>query len=176
MLCDECGQREATLHLMAVVNGKKTERHLCSVCAEKSHELEAAAGLKPDALLSAILKHGGEDGRREADSRVCSCGMTLERFHKEGRLGCPECYKTFGDVLVPMLQRLHGASAHSSGRLQPSVQDEPAPADEKPAESAIDALKRELREAIELENYEQAAVLRDRIREKEAAENDGFMA
>lgn len=167
MLCDECGQREATLHLMAVVNGKKTEKHLCMTCAEKSREVESAVGLKPDALLSAILQGGHAQNTAEKPDKTCRCGMTLSRFRKEGRLGCPDCYDTFREELLPMLQRIHGATVHNAGHVAGTAQ-----------KIGLEALKRELREAIDEENYEKAAVLRDKIREqeKEAAGNDGFMA
>ncbi|MGH7658753.1 MAG: UvrB/UvrC motif-containing protein, partial [Gemmatimonadales bacterium] len=92
--------------------------------------------------------------------RCDGCGATLEDFRDTGRLGCPECYRTFSGPLGDLLRRLHGATRHVGERYR-------APGSAEPTNGSP-GLERELRErlrvAVESENFELAAQLRDQLR------------
>ncbi|MBM3265387.1 MAG: UvrB/UvrC motif-containing protein [candidate division Zixibacteria bacterium] len=88
------------------------------------------------------------------------CGLTAEEFHKTGRLGCSECYRTFGAELAIVLRRLHGRNRHV-GKVPALNPDQVA------ARNELLTLRRELKQAVEREQFQKAAQLRDRINEIE---------
>ncbi len=155
MLCEKCGKRNASVMYTQIVNGKKSSLNLCSQCASGESLFDN---------FGSLLSFGT---RPETASSVCPlCGMTLSEFTHKGRMGCGKCYETFRRQAKTMLQKIHGTSVH----LAESVQEEPkVPVPEKPKKekSELDILKEELQKAIAEENYEQAAILRDKIRSKE---------
>ena len=161
MLCDICGNREATVHLTEIVNDQMTKLHLCEECAKKKGaEMEEHFGL---ADLLAGLADLGTPVKTAKEKRLkCpSCGLTYSDFKKVGKLGCGQCYETFKSYLVPLFKRIHGSDVHAGkmprrkGRLP------------KPRKVDVEELKRRLRKAIELEEFEEAAKLRDEIKKYE---------
>ena len=178
MLCEECGQREATIHLTTVVNGVRTEKHLCAVCSDKKQQETLDLGVSIGDILAAFLG-GGESNapvqQAQADIRCATCGLTLESFKKNGLLGCPDCYSVFKANLLPILRRVHGAQRHTGRGLDNrpveavgtagEVQAEVTPND---TEQIVRELRLKLAQSIEVEDYEQAAVLRDRIKALES--------
>ena len=84
--------------------------------------------------------------------------MTEREIRAAGKVGCPECYEAFADFLAPTLRRLHGGAVHRGRK--------PAKLTEKSkAENEISRLEGELKDCLQREDYEKAAVLRDTIRE-----------
>jgi len=168
MVCDACKQQQATVHLTEIVNEQMTELHLCESCAnQKGAQVESHFGLAD--LLSGLAEmgkpQGGSQETREeeeaAANKACpSCGMTYEDFRKVGRLGCADCYATFKRNLASLLKRIHG-SPHHLGKTPARLV--------KPQKARIELaeLKRHLEQAIEMEEFEKAAQLRDQIREME---------
>ncbi len=164
MICDACKQQQATVHLTEIVNEQMTELHLCEACAnQKGAQVESHFGLAD--LLSGLADFGkNPEVEEEVSSKACpSCGMTYDDFRKVGRLGCAECYPTFRRSLTSLLKRIHG-STHHLGK-SPARLVRPAKAKTELAE-----LKKRLERAIELEEFEVAARLRDQIREMERHE------
>ncbi len=168
MICDECGKRPANFHLTKMANGNKTEYHLCEPCAKSRGDW--GFSIQPDfsihQLLSSLLNYPADQAERpesriEAAIPTCrECGMNYQDFAKTGRLGCGRCYEEFGGHLEQLLRRVHGASDHS-GKV-------PARAAEAiKAHREIDRVKAEMAKAIEREDFEAAAKLRDKIRELE---------
>ena len=161
MVCDACKQQQATVHLTEIVNDQMTELHLCEACAnQKGAQVESHFGLA-DLLagLADVAKTQEVEG--EVSGKTCpSCGMTYEDFRKVGRLGCAECYPTFKRNLVSLLKRIHG-SPHHLGK-SPARLVKPAKAKLELAE-----MKSRLERAIEMEEFEDAARLRDQIRQLE---------
>jgi protein arginine kinase activator len=161
MLCEQCGERPAAIHLTQIVN-TVTQQHLCEVCAaEKGVHTEASVAKFP---LSDFLASMGEDAAPAVpagDAGACSvCGATLQDFQDTGRLGCPECYTTFAAHLRNLLRRVHGASQHVGlPYLGPVAAGEAGP----PAPD-LGALREQLQHAVAAENFELAAQLRDQIR------------
>ncbi|NCB31452.1 MAG: hypothetical protein EOM66_08605 [Clostridia bacterium] len=153
MLCDSCKQNEAVIHRIVVINGQKHERHLCAKCAE------AAGSLSFKLPSFAELMNVSIQGPAEEGATACSCGMTLSRFRDTGLLGCPHCYETFRSELMPVIERSQGGRHQHMG-VRPVVAT--------PVQSELEKLREELRGAVEKEDYEQAARLRDEIRAMEA--------
>lgn len=170
MLCDICGKKQATVHLTEIVDEQMTELHLCDECAkEKSVQMEQQFGL---ADLLAGLSDMGKQAKEEVGTvtiKCPNCGLTYEDFRKVGRLGCSECYNTFRKHLSVLLKKIHGSNQHlgkTPGKVAKSV---------KP-KSALEELKDRLQQAIQSEEFEEAARIRDRIKELEKNKGAGDAA
>ena len=160
MLCEICSKNEATVHYTEIINNEMTEMHLCEDCAR-----EKGAMIKPHFPLADLLA-GLTDFKvpltvEKGKAGKCPrCGLTYADFRKIGRLGCSQCYYTFKDSLSSLLKRVHGSSEH--------VGKVPALAGR---EAEVSRTLRELRErlqrAVQREEFEEAAGLRDQIREME---------
>jgi protein arginine kinase activator len=167
MRCEHCGEREAVVHLVQVVQGAKTELHLCEPCAaEKGVETGTPSGKFPlHDFLASLGKSGTEQAEVGADVPCPACGATLRDFRQTGRLGCAECYRAFDGPLRDLLRRLHGSAMHVGERyVTPAVPGAAPAAAPAPARATLADLKERLRRAIETEDFELAAELRDRIR------------
>ena len=162
MLCDNCGEREAVIHLTQVEDAQITTLHLCEQCAaEKGIEAGGQVAKFPLGDFLASLGKGGAGGAADADAGVvcAGCGASLGDFRQTGRLGCARCYDQFESQLRDLLRRLHGTAQHAGERYPPSgVTAAPGP----PQTAA--ELREELRRAVEAEDFELAARLRDAIR------------
>lgn len=168
MFCQECGKRPSTLHFTKIVNGEKTEFHICEACArEKGEGIPGAPNsFSIHSLLSGILDFDptvskGLSSMKPQESIRCSnCGMTYTQFSKIGRFGCSECYSSFRERLNPLIKRIHGNITHS-GKI-------PKRSGNKiQTKRRIEQLRSELHSSIEAEEFEKAAQLRDQIRELE---------
>ena len=165
MKCQTCSQ-PATVHLTDIVNGHKKELHLCQACAEKQQILK-----NQDLNLSAILQtvigqHLGQLTDELARLTCPACGIKYMEFRAEGRLGCPHDYDVFRAGLEPLLQRIHRASRHVGKSPRHGGRHA-----ERQAE--LVTLRQQLRTAVEAEAYEEAARLRDVLRQKEAGDEPG---
>ncbi|HEY8484953.1 MAG TPA: UvrB/UvrC motif-containing protein [Longimicrobiales bacterium] len=164
MLCDHCGDREAVIHLTQIVNNQMSTYHLCEGCAAEKG-LEPGVGAT-NAALSDVLAQMGKGLAAEGARAVgpCAyCGMRLEDFKKTGRVGCSHCYVTFDAHLRTLLRRLHGGTQHVGKVYLP-----PDPTKEE-CQERLAGLRRKLEKAVESEDFERAAQIRDQIRDLEAA-------
>ncbi|WP_322907962.1 UvrB/UvrC motif-containing protein [Paenibacillus campi] len=165
MICQECQQRPATLHFTKIVNGEKTEFHICEHCAREKGELipGTSGGFSIHNLLSGLMDFDAGNkakatGMPTQQLQCPECGMTYAQFRKLGRFGCSSCYETFDRQLDPMLKRVHGSTAHA-GKL-------PARAGKQiKARQQVNELRQQMQQRIAEEEFEQAAQLRDQIRE-----------
>lgn len=164
MLCQKCKKNNATYHFKQVINGKTTESHLCSECAAGENEFAGEfadmwtmpfeSSFGAGSLIGQLL--GGSRPRREA--RSCKfCGATENEVAQSGRAGCAECYEVFSDMLMPYIRRIHGNTEHT-GKVPAGASAELA------ARRRAEQLKTELQRAIEAQEFERAAKLRDEIR------------
>src|SRR5262249_33143414 len=138
-----------------------TTVHLCDQCAaEKGVQTSAQAEKLPVAgLLASMGKGAAAALPMDGDTRRCEfCGGTLQDFRETGRLGCPHCYETFDTHLRALLRRLHGSTQHVG-----KVYLQPADAPDQPDRRLRD-LKGQLQRAVDAENFELAAQLRDQIK------------
>ncbi len=175
MLCDVCGKNPATVHLTEIIDEQMTELHLCEDCAhKKSAQIGQQFGLSD--LLAGMADFEKPSPEKEAVAVKCpNCGLSYADFRKIGRLGCGECYRAFNKYLAPLLKRIHGATQHI-GKV-PFKAGKVIRKKEKVTD--ILALKEKLQRAIETEAFEEAARLRDQIRDlerREAQDSEGKSA
>jgi len=169
MKCTQCDEREAVIHLTQVSGEESTVLHLCEKCAaEKGMETPAQLGKNPLGTFLAAMGQGwkgtlpSEPGLEAVRCR--GCGATLEDFRDTGRLGCPECYQTFQGPLSDLLRRLHGATRHVGERYHAPGEPAEAPNGVERTPGLARELRERLRTAVENENFELAAQLRDQLR------------
>ncbi len=163
MQCDQCGDREAVIHLTQIVNNEMSTFHLCEECAaEKGLEPGASMGNFPLTDFLAQMGKGGASESGAAPGSCAFCGLTLDEFRKTGRLGCSHCYVTFESHLRGLLRRLHGGTQHVGKVYLPG---DPTLADRQ---ERLAGLRRKLDKAVQSEDFERAAQLRDQIRALEA--------
>lgn len=116
MLCDDCRERPANVHVTKINNNHKVERHLCDACAQKTGEISFSTDTQfaVQDFLKGMLSHGFAGfPRSEAAARCPNCRMTFEDFSRSGKIGCSVCYDSFSDRLNPMLHRIHGTAGHT---------------------------------------------------------------
>lgn len=163
MICQKCGSTDAVVHLTQIVNDEMSTHHLCEKCAE-----EMGFDVGPSQLdvpaMDVLAQMAAEAPVARTSEESCSfCGLTYQDFKKTGRLGCPHCYETFAAALPALLKRIHGGSRHV-GKVylppDPTVSD---------MERRLDGLRRRLERAVQSEDFERAAEIRDQIRALEPA-------
>lgn len=161
MLCEECKAKAATVHYTQVLNGEKTELHLCDTCAKKQGDIDfLGSGFNINNLLAGLMSLEHTPIPAKQVDACATCGADYRRFTQSGRLGCADCYKTFSKQLAPLLKRIHGTATHN-GKV-PSQG-----AKEISRKRKLASLKGELQSAVESEQYELAAKLRDQMRQLE---------
>lgn len=161
MLCQNCGNYEADFHFNSNINGDIMELHLCSECASKLGAGSQYFFPQADYLNTILSDLLGASYKKAGDTKRCPlCGATEQNIVKTGKVGCARCYETFPDMLIPYIKRIHGNTTHC-GKAPSSA------GPEIKLRRDIERLKRELDAAVAAEEYENAAVLRDRIRELE---------
>ncbi len=173
MICDICGKNTATVHLTEIINDQMNELHLCEECArQKNAQMEQKFGLSD--LLAGMAKF---EPVKEKDivSAVCpNCSLSYTDFKKMGRLGCGECYSAFKKYLSPLLKRIHGSAQHvgksppAAGKgLLKDAAELTRPGGILKKKTELQELRNKLQKAIEAEFFEEAARIRDRIKEIE---------
>lgn len=173
MLCDKCKKNEAKVYYTEIINGEKKEQHLCEECALEYTSFSMGSGMFNQemtlgSLLSSILGnysssgslHGTEQTEKEPSCK--KCGMTYSEFLKEGRFGCAECYESFRKALEKSLRNIQGSDTHTGKRPKGFETKTEKLVKELPE---IDKLSIKLQDAIEKEEFEEAARIRDRIRQ-----------
>ena len=176
MLCQKCKKNNATIHYRENINGKVTEYSLCADCAA---ELERDGVIKFENPFSDFMRDGIFDfssmlpsfftslnhALGSGESKRCPvCGSTFDDIARSGRIGCPQCYETFADELAATVNQLHGTSK-PQGRIPKRF------GEKQNREAEINSLKEEQKKAIEAQEFEKAAELRDKIKALEAEVN-----
>lgn len=168
MLCQSCGKKTATTHIKTIVNGKLTQYHLCADCAK----MKGYGNIFQDWSFSFGNMLGGLLGttiQEEEILRCEKCGASFEEISKTGKIGCAHCYETFRRKLAPVIQRIHGTTQHKgkvpggSALRIADLNNKIMPVREAPVEEK----RRLLKKAVEAQDFETAAVLRDEIKEME---------
>lgn len=152
MLCDDCKKREATFHSIKKINGVSTEKHLCSDCQKKYGFQMMKLSNMGDLFsnFTNLLNYPQEE------EQVCpECGTASDDFLNTGYVGCSNCYKEFSKIMYPVIQKMQNSLQH--------VGKSPVGLDTSPS-TEYDKLAAELKKAISEENYEQATILRDKMR------------
>ena len=156
-VCQKCGKRPANVHLKQVINGIAHEEYLCSQCAAVNGSVFGFGFEKgADNLFDSLFSSGNLSSARSR--RSCPlCGATARDINGSGRAGCAKCYEVFREELGSAAYRIHGGAKHV-GRAPGNHKEE------MERQAKIEALKNEQAKAIEEQNYERAAELRDEIK------------
>lgn len=159
MLCDACKKHEATVHLTQIgEDGNMQTYDLCESCS-KAKGIEDPTGFSLAGLLMGLgSQKESETIASEPESKCPECGFSLADFKKAGRFGCPQCYAAFSDPLNSLLKSMHKGIKHTGKRPQSQAKN-------LAVVDQLQQLQAQLEEAIQTENFEQAAVLRDQIKQ-----------
>jgi protein arginine kinase activator len=161
--CDSCGKGDAAIQLTQVENNEMRVLHLCEACAvQRGVEVQSE---KANAPLADFLAQIGKSVPETVGGGRCpSCGLTPSQLRQTGRLGCAICYTHYDEHLRSLLRRLHGGTKHA-GKIAL-----PADPKEDDLQARIQSLRRSLKRAVEAEDFEYAAAIRDQLRKLETAE------
>ncbi len=154
MRCSFCGKQEATFRVEQTFGEEQTVHWVCVDCAEMAGLLtELPPRMPRPAELFEELLIGGEDGGEE---KLCpQCGTTYRDLRDQGRLGCPDCYTHFHQEIDALIGTAGNAYSGSLPARLESL---------KTFYVDREALREQLRSALDHERYEEAAHLRDAIR------------
>lgn len=166
MKCQKCGADNANTHIKTIINGEFTEYDLCSDCAKKMGYTNVFGDMESDFSNFLGSFFGNVLPARTQATRCEFCGSTYADIAKSGNVGCANCYELFADRLYPSISRIHGNTEHCGKNSASSEKD--ASTDKKTKEQRLETMKAELEKAIQEQNFEYAAKLRDMIKETEA--------
>src|SRR5208283_3652123 len=159
MLCSACKEKPATVHLTQIVGDKMQKLDLCEECAKTKGVSDPTSFNLADADVLFGLGASQEIEHTTGTETKCPrCGFTQADFKKSGRLGCPECYKTFAEGLEGLLKTMHKSTRHA-GKVPEALRASREQADR------LKSLQKKLDKAIKEEDFEQAAHLRDEIKQ-----------
>ena len=165
MLCQNCKKNEANTHIKRVINGEATQKHLCSSCAQSLgyDNFFSDFSFNLPSLFSSFFDDRSLLLSENKTERCEICGCSFEDIIKSGNVGCSNCYAKFYTKLQPSLQRIHGKVKHS-GKV-PSGSAKPIEIKTETKEDKITSLEKEMAKAIETQNFERAAAIRDELKE-----------
>jgi protein arginine kinase activator len=161
MLCCICKEREATVHLTQIAGDKMQKVDLCEECAKTKGVNDPTGFSLADLLLGLGASQEIEQSSGGVELKCARCGFTQADFKKAGRLGCPECYKTFAEGLESLLKSMHKGVRHV-GKVPECLRRT------RDLSDRLLALQKKLGKAVEEEDFEQAALLRDEIKQMSA--------
>ena len=161
MLCDICKQNVATVHLTQMVDGKTKKVDLCEACSKEKGVDDPTGFSLADLLLGLGAAQEMAQAAAGTDLKCPTCGFTQADFKKAGRLGCPECYRTFSEPLDGLLKTMHKGTRHV-GKVPETLRQT------RDLSDRLKSLQKKLIKAIEEEDFEAAAALRDEIKQTNA--------
>ena len=163
MICNQCGERPASVIVKQMRQGQLTERHLCHVCAAENHSLNIAFEQDPMAIHQ-LLSNWFPNQQKTVhpvrkETAVCpTCGFTFTNFLELGKFGCANCYEAFDSHLDEIFKRLHNGNTEHTGKIPASY------GSTLKIKKEIEELRKQMKVSIESENFEEAAKLRDEVR------------
>lgn len=169
MLCTNCENKEAVFHYKQIINGVRSEQHLCADCAKALgyvNQTESAFDFSD--MLNNFISIPSFLKPSAAVHSCKNCGTTFEEFKESGLLGCEKCYDEFKNIIESTLSRIQPSTLHKGklfGENGKKIQ----------MKNELNELKEQLKRAIIDEKYEEAAVIRDKIKvleEKEGKNNE----
>ena len=162
MQCQICQKKDATIKFTHIINGVKSEAYMCRKCADEkgmNNPFHAMQPLLEQMILNMIQKKKKKSQPHGAYSqKICTgCGLSFQNFLDSGRLGCANCYTAFQEELKPLLRRIHGTTKHQSS----------AKTGTESKRRTLVRMRKDLDTAVRTEEFERAALLRDKMRELE---------
>ncbi|MCM1284991.1 MAG: UvrB/UvrC motif-containing protein [Acetobacter sp.] len=176
MLCQHCNQNEATTHIKRNINGQREEMHLCSECAKELGVMEefkmpSMSEFLSESLFGSLLGSGASAMNSIAEIERCrTCGSSFDDIVNSGHIGCSDCYDKFSERLEPSIRKIHGKTKHLGKFISYTQQDEKKNKfnnKDIEKENPVEALKKDLEQAVKEQRFEDAATLRDKINELE---------
>ncbi|MBU5467976.1 UvrB/UvrC motif-containing protein [Virgibacillus sp. MSJ-26] len=169
MECQECHKRPATLHFTQVINGNKTEVHVCEVCAkEKGYMSFPDEAYTLHNLITGLFDFDSSINpqkkahlKQSKELQCPKCEMTFSDFKRLGKFGCAECYNTFSSKLDPVFRRVHSGNTLHHGKIPKRK------GGHLHLKKELDSLRIELQSLIKNEEFEKAATIRDQIKDLE---------
>jgi protein arginine kinase activator len=157
MQCSICKEKPATVHLTQIVGDKMQKLDLCEDCAKAKGVNDPAGFALADLMLGLGASQEIEQAGGGVETKCPRCGFSQADFKKSGRLGCPECYRAFAEGLAGLLKTMHKGTRHT-GKAPEALRASRENADR------LKTLQKKLNKAVEAEDFEQAAALRDEIK------------
>jgi protein arginine kinase activator len=166
MQCEICKTKTATVHLTEIINGQRTESHLCQNCAQKEG-VTIKSQLSLNELLSSLIaahQQTDETSGSEKLHKACpECGITMEQFRKQALLGCPKDYNVFESDLQEIIEKTQDNNLTHKGKAPAQKQNSSNAASDN--QGKIEELQKQLSQAVKKEDYELAAKIRDQLKE-----------
>jgi len=167
MKCEKCNINPTTVHVQQIINGEKTDKYFCQSCAGEAADSGISFGNLLQGIMDAVIKSAisgaGNIAAQDTPVKCPSCGFTGNDFKKTGKLGCGYCYSAFKNELGHVLKSIHGNNVHEGKFPHKS-------GIEMMQKKTLENLRLSLSKAIQDEEFEKAASLRDKIKEMEAAD------
>jgi len=157
MQCCVCKEKPATVHLTQIVGEKMQKLDLCEDCAKAKGINDPTSFAMADLMLGLGASQELEQATSGVETKCTRCGFSQADFKKSGRLGCPDCYKTFAEGLAGLLKTMHKGTRHI-GKTPEAMRQSRETVDR------VKSLQKKLAKAIEGGDYEAAAALRDEIK------------
>ncbi|MFO1514276.1 MAG: UvrB/UvrC motif-containing protein [Verrucomicrobiota bacterium] len=161
MLCSVCKEKEATVYYTNIADGKTKNVNLCEDCAKAKGINESSGFSLADLMLGLGASQEMEEAGGGAVLKCPRCGYGQDDFKKSGRLGCPDCYKVFAEGLDGLLKTMHKGTKHI-GKVPEALRQN------RDLSERLKTLQKRLTKAVEGEDFEQAAKLRDEIKQTSA--------
>jgi protein arginine kinase activator len=161
MLCSICKEKEATVHYTQIIGDKMQKVDLCEACSKTKGINDSSSFSLADLMLGLGASQEIEEASGGVQLKCPRCGYSQEDFKKSGRLGCPECYKVFADGLEGLLKTMHKGTRHV-GKVPEALRQN------RDLSDRLKTLQRRLAKTVEDEDFEQAAKLRDEIKQTSA--------
>lgn len=167
MKCTHCHEKEANTHYKRIINGQKEEMFLCEDCARelgvmKEFDFEP---FSMDSFFGNLLGAGTNAINALTGIDRCTyCGTTLNDIIRSGKVGCAHCYDKFERRLTPSIEKLHGRTKHVGKQVTYSEEPEEEEAAQEPPKETVESLKADLKKAVEEQRFEDAIIIRDKIK------------
>jgi len=162
MQCCVCKEKPATVHLTQIVGDKMQKLDMCEECAKAKGINDPTSFAMADLMLGLGASQELDQSAAGAELKCPRCGFSQADFKKSGRLGCPDCYKTFAEGLAGLLKTMHKGTRHT-GKVPEALRAT------RESNDRLKMLQKKLAKAIDSEDYETAAGLRDEIKSLTAA-------
>ncbi|MCL2203213.1 MAG: UvrB/UvrC motif-containing protein [Defluviitaleaceae bacterium] len=157
MLCQKCKKNPATVHMQQFIGGNKTEMHLCQECSAIKMDMPISFEHIFKGFLTSLQSMTANRPTQTPSTPCGRCGMTYEQFKSSGKLGCEACYPAFAKEIEALFKNVQGSTRHEGKFPQRMGVD-------MRVRREADTLRIQLKEAVDAENYEDAARLRDILR------------
>jgi protein arginine kinase activator len=166
MLCEKCNKNTASVRIETSVGGEKVFHYICQECASEM-ELQMDFSGFLNGFLGMLLSASSPEQSEKSDLRCKSCGLSFHQFQKMGRFGCAECYASFEPQTQAIIKSVQGGSLHN-GKIPNRLSAEIEPV------RRLESLKYSLQKAVEKEEFEEAAAIRDKIRQLTGTPKEGM--